>query len=491
MTLSIFDRFITQVGSGIAVPLAELTVNMTGASTGLATLWLDRAGTIPAGNPVTADANGRIQFYAEPARYNMSASFGGDTVTYPNVLIGAEDAAGIPLTIDGATINVSAYLNDDFRYSDSDQNIMYHGALPDTSDSKAAITAAAATGKTIHIPRGSFRSTFTSRIKYQGLGRMYEMDGTTPASNFIKIGQGDTEKDSAPVACIIRQDTASGGWYFINDSGHEPNGFSSVATVSNRIVLDLKTTAIKIQSVVLNPDTTYCKQGITAGIFVSTSQVFIELYKAFFVNVNNTAGSGEWSSYFGTEPTVTKNSDGTITVTHPAVTATSQAPILSNVAISSVSGQVPILRSFTTTSFTYGMYSAIGGAMSYSTGAWVVTTAASDIPTITTDGGDGFLINHQTVRQTGFSVSAGGASPYVVSSSVVSPNITRVVFRDFSGTIVNIPATNMTLVYSGSDVVLQKVPYGNVMARRDEARINPDLLFSPLGNFWIYGGFQV
>ena len=197
MTLSIFDRFITQVGSGITVPLAELTVNMTGASTGLATLWLDRAGTIPAGNPVTADADGRIQFYAEPARYNMSASFGCDTVTYPNVLIGAEDATDIPLTIGGTTTNVSAWANDAQPHiSYRAASLESFSAIADGSDVTTEMQSAFDSSRNLfagsELSSPNYKTTVPIKIrsatKLKGLGQQIVRQGATEVdySSFTK-----------------------------------------------------------------------------------------------------------------------------------------------------------------------------------------------------------------------------------------------------------------------------------------------------------------
>lgn len=120
MTLSIFDRFITQTESGETIPSAVLTVNNTGASTGLATLWQDRDGTIPAGNPITADVNGRVQFYAEPDRYNMSATYSGGSISYPDILVGGV-ASEVSLDINGNVTDVGAYLNAEYAddYADA------------------------------------------------------------------------------------------------------------------------------------------------------------------------------------------------------------------------------------------------------------------------------------------------------------------------------------------------------------------------------------
>lgn len=100
MALQIYDKHITLTNSGETVPSATLQVNNTGASTGLATLWQDRAGTIPAANPFTADSLGRVQFYLESGRYTMLANYTGGSISYPDVTVGPDpDDLGVSFDV--------------------------------------------------------------------------------------------------------------------------------------------------------------------------------------------------------------------------------------------------------------------------------------------------------------------------------------------------------------------------------------------------------
>lgn len=85
--LSIYDRFITSTTSGEVIADAEVTVNIAGG--GLASLYEDSAGTIPVDNPFPAPT-GRAQFYLAAGRYNISATNGVDSVSFPDVLVGKE-----------------------------------------------------------------------------------------------------------------------------------------------------------------------------------------------------------------------------------------------------------------------------------------------------------------------------------------------------------------------------------------------------------------
>lgn len=91
MALSIYDKFITQTDSGETIPLATVQVNTTGVGAGLASLYDARTGGSLLTNPLNADADGRITFYVEPGRYTITATYGGGSITYSDVIVDPED----------------------------------------------------------------------------------------------------------------------------------------------------------------------------------------------------------------------------------------------------------------------------------------------------------------------------------------------------------------------------------------------------------------
>jgi len=98
MAYSIYDKFITRTDSGETIPGASVSVYEFGGALAAIYARRDGAPTIdwPSGqmdNPLPADADGRIQFYAAPGRYNISATSDGDTIAYPDVLILDEPSA--------------------------------------------------------------------------------------------------------------------------------------------------------------------------------------------------------------------------------------------------------------------------------------------------------------------------------------------------------------------------------------------------------------
>jgi len=108
------QQFLDAAGNPLASGTVTFNVNETGT---LATIYSDEALTVPQSNPYTLDSSGRISGdvkYTGKLRV-ISKTVGGATVrTWDNVItMGTSivSAADLPLTIDGTTTNVSAYLN--------------------------------------------------------------------------------------------------------------------------------------------------------------------------------------------------------------------------------------------------------------------------------------------------------------------------------------------------------------------------------------------
>ena len=103
MPLSIYDKSVTSSESGETIPGA--IVEVKNESNQNAQLYSDKAGLNPISNPVTADANGRVTFYAEVGRYNITATSTEGVVTYDDVVI--NDVLGAELTPDKITLDIT------------------------------------------------------------------------------------------------------------------------------------------------------------------------------------------------------------------------------------------------------------------------------------------------------------------------------------------------------------------------------------------------
>lgn len=113
MALGRYDKTITATSTGQAVPGAIVTINNKPPNgTGLASLFTDRAGSVSAGNPVTADALGRVRVYLKAARYDVSVTSTSGNTDYEDVEIPKGDLSDIGGSINGNTVtDMNTYLN--------------------------------------------------------------------------------------------------------------------------------------------------------------------------------------------------------------------------------------------------------------------------------------------------------------------------------------------------------------------------------------------
>ncbi|WBL75592.1 hypothetical protein I3J27_21400 [Bradyrhizobium xenonodulans] len=103
MTLARFDRTVTD-NFGNVVSGASVTVRADIPGQPLVSLYSDRAGTTPLGNPVVTDANGDFGFYVAGGFYQIAVTHGADTKTQRYVGIGL--AQGSDLMASGTTERV-------------------------------------------------------------------------------------------------------------------------------------------------------------------------------------------------------------------------------------------------------------------------------------------------------------------------------------------------------------------------------------------------
>jgi hypothetical protein len=100
MSLARWQATITDE-SGTVVPSASITIR--DALNNLVTIWTDAAGTVGAGNPFAADANGYAFGYMVAGIYKISAESGALTREWLDVFVGAPT----PAVTDGGLIDLS------------------------------------------------------------------------------------------------------------------------------------------------------------------------------------------------------------------------------------------------------------------------------------------------------------------------------------------------------------------------------------------------
>ncbi|MFA5040001.1 MAG: hypothetical protein WC464_00005, partial [Bdellovibrionales bacterium] len=338
-------------------------------------------------------------------------------------------------------------------------NVKWFGAKCDGATDDTVETGLAKAVGDIII-EGDTINTSTTMTSYYGNGTVYSSVGVLN-TKFSKMGSISTDSNIKlrKISCVIRQDTASSGWYAINDTGHKPVGVNPALAVdvNGDLVLSYNFTATDVGSLVIGQDETYANLGVDAGASVGDTSSTIKLYKNFEAEVNLSASTIVESTYFLGTGTVINNGNGTSTITFPAGASSSIIPYIVDKGARKTS-----LISKTASSITVGQYERFSGYIYYDGTAWQVSTGAYTKPTMSFTAGV-LTVTHETLLSTEATVTVTERSGAIVAQNDgYSATTFTVVFRDFAGTILTTAATSMRFYYSGNDNVLQSNCVGNI-----------------------------
>ncbi len=138
------ETFTDKYGNAYAGLRVRVTVNGVDAST---EVYVGRDGTIPAQNPITADRNGRISFYAKPGTYQLVPILRGVNGSPVTVIVAAdpEDAVALGGGVGGPG-GVTVHGN--LLGLEADDHSQY--ALADGTRGAFEVTGAAVTVVTAH-----------------------------------------------------------------------------------------------------------------------------------------------------------------------------------------------------------------------------------------------------------------------------------------------------------------------------------------------------
>lgn len=107
MALQVWNGFAVD-DEGNTLPEASVTVRDE-TDNSLPSVFADRAGASPLGNPFLADSLGQIEFYVNPGRYRITAVKGTTTIVYNNVSINYESAELVPTVATLAEAKTTAW----------------------------------------------------------------------------------------------------------------------------------------------------------------------------------------------------------------------------------------------------------------------------------------------------------------------------------------------------------------------------------------------
>ena len=150
------------------------------------------------------------------------------------------------------------------------------------------------------------------KISSIATGRFKRLVTNSIANGEIKTTGG---KRYQVLSCVIRNTGA--GWEFINDSEHEPIGFTGISTLANGLIqLDHDFGATQVGSMLVTPDETFAKRGIMAGGSIGLDLSLITISAQLDFTVNTETGAIVANGLWGSDITAT-TSTGTCDITHP------------------------------------------------------------------------------------------------------------------------------------------------------------------------------
>lgn len=303
---------------------------------------------------------------------------------------------------------------------------------------------------------------------------------------------GDTAYKSRLLAGVIRQNTAGGGWYFIDDTGHKPNGLTGVSVNgTGEIVVNYGFTAADVGSLVVGPDEVYANLGVWAGSSVGDATATIHLFKNLYGTVNLGTRAFAVDTFFAGTLSAVLNADGTVTVTHPSCGSASVGCYGGD-----TQGFDVRVQSYTATTVTFASWVDFSGYIEYNGTTWTVSTQAFSKPTMSFSSGT-LTVTHETLATQDANVTvdgrdvAGGTNSVHVRPGASTTTTFEVIFRDNSGAMVTTPNTSMRFYYSSVARVKREVPIGTINFLRPNCKLDANNVASGSGNFWIVGAMKV
>lgn len=325
-----------------------------------------------------------------------------------------------------------------------------------------------------------------------GAASLGKAGGGTVQDHIDSAAAGDASYKTRLLAGVIRQDTASGGWYFLDDTGHKPNGLTGVTVNgTGEIVVTYGFTAADVGALIVGPDEVYANLGIWAGASVGDATATIHLFQNLYGTVNLGTRSVASNTYFTGTLSAVLNADGTVTVTHPSCGSASVGCYGGD-----TQGFDVRVQSYTATTVTFASWVDFSGYIEYNGSAWTVTTQAFNKPTMAFSSGT-LTVTHETLATQDANVTvdgrdlAGGTNNVHIRPGQSTTTTFDAIFRDNSGAMVTTPNTSMRFYYSSVARVKREVPIGTINFLRPNCKLDANNVASGSGNFWIVGAMKV
>ena len=99
------------------------------------------------------------------------------------------------------------------------------------------------------------------------------------------------EKDTLKYFGVIRQDTKSTAWYYIDDSSHKPYGFGNITNEAKSLALYFNGSPSRVGSFSIEADESFAARGIKFGASIGMSKISIYAYKEQVSTINMSNGT--------------------------------------------------------------------------------------------------------------------------------------------------------------------------------------------------------
>lgn len=245
-----------------------ITVNANGFASAFAHATLDRVAW--AGGGFTGFVTSYEGMKAEAEAARTAAEAAAAAAANSASLVGAPADPAIAAAINGPTTETRGAL--DAGYAPKNHA---HGAA--TSSAAGFMPAA---DKAL-LDGASVNAVANTLVKRGADGTITTQDPTLPAhvasKGYVDDGRitATGGKKFRQIGCVIRFNSTSGAFEFINDAGHYPSGVSTIETYSDRIVINYSFTAAKVISGQATPDEKLAQDGFTMGPSVGLSSMTI------------------------------------------------------------------------------------------------------------------------------------------------------------------------------------------------------------------------
>ena len=376
----------------------------------------------------------------------------------------------------------------------------YNGGTSTGTDNAAAFAAAeaaaAASGATIFVPRGAYKSSTTSApfVAYTGEGIIYSGTGWVLNTKYQRVGNigGSPNKSHFSIGCIPR--SAGGTFSLLDDAGHTPmNAVNVTQPDAYTFRINYGKTASKINSFIVAPDDALAPYGVTCGGDVGTAFANIKAAAplSFFVS-----GSGTVSTTPLWTGSITASvASNVITITHPPVANGNEA-----VVATPINGSIlrNVYVSWSETTVELKVMDEMNGYISYNGSSWAwASTLSNNVSgptTLTWTASNTLRVTHANADDSfGIVVTPhqnGAINPVVHD---VDSTYFEVAFYDAAGAQITTQSTGMKFWYRRNVQVQSKIPAGLQVSVRRGSAVVPVANWSNVAgnNFWVSADMEV